>query len=101
MAGEDSLLAQIHTALLHFDDDALAALANKGLVRRARKDLETVTPLVVGPAEGCLRVQIDDCTIDLAVSPAQSKCTCPATGVCRHILAAILFVRDQAAAQAP
>lgn len=35
-----SVLDQLGALLARFDDDSYAALANRGLVRRARKDLE-------------------------------------------------------------
>jgi hypothetical protein len=87
---------QVQAAAASFDDEALAALANKGLVRRARKDLETIKPVLVGPHQEFLRFEVEGCTVDLAAAPAQSKCSCPATGVCRHILAAVMFLRGAA-----
>jgi hypothetical protein len=101
MAGEGAVLERIRAVAAHLDDDALAALANKGLVRRARKDLETSPPTLVGPEGDRVRFQIEDCSVDLAQMPAYSKCTCPATGVCRHILAAFIFLRESITAAAP
>ena len=85
------------------DDETLVALANKGLLRRAQKDLEAGTPeiqeeradtLVLGfPGEGCAVTMP-------AAGPAKATCTCPAGSGCRHILAAALFLRAQAQ-QAP
>jgi hypothetical protein len=96
MVGEGAVLERICAVAAHLDDDALAALANKGLVRRARKDLETSPPTLVGPEGDRLRFRIEECSVDLDQTPAQSKCTCPATGVCRHILAAFVFLRESA-----
>jgi hypothetical protein len=101
MAGESPVLERIRAVAAHLDDDALAALANKGLVRRARKDLETSPPTLVGPDGDRLHVRIEDCSVNLAQMPADSKCTCPATGVCRHILAAFIFLRESTPAPAP
>jgi SWIM zinc finger len=75
-------------------DEALAALANKGLVRRARKDLETNPPKLTETGGDKVTIQVEDCTVELAEIPSQSKCTCPASGVCRHILSALLFLRE-------
>jgi hypothetical protein len=96
MAGEDPLLERVRAAVAPFDDEALAALANKGLVRRARKDLETVKASLVGPHGELLRFEVEGCTVDLSAAPAQSKCSCPAGGVCRHILVAIMHLRAAA-----
>ncbi len=78
------------------DDDALAALANRGLLRRAQKDLESAPPerraetddaiTFAFPAEGCV------VTLP-STGPAQATCDCPAAGCCRHILTAALALR--------
>src|SRR5512139_481936 len=82
---QQSLLAQ----LARFDDEAYVALANRGLLRRAYKDLEkqdiaiveeTPLHLIVGFGEH--RIRFD------AQGPAAARCSCPAGGVCQHILAA-------------
>ena len=91
-----------YTAL---SEDALAALANRGLLRRAAKDLEREPPTVVAEDAAALTLAFatDACTVTLTEAGAQAaRCTCPAGGVCRHILAGILFVQAGAsAAEAP
>ena len=106
MAREGDLLStlreQLDTQLRRFDDDALVALANKGLLRRAQKDLEkSPTVLVEEGAEqvtvsmGEIRVTFD------ARGPAHAKCSCPAASVCQHILAAVIFLQKSVSAGAP
>lgn len=77
-----------------FDDEAFVALANRGLLRRAHKDLEkqaasiveeTPQQVVVGFGEH--RVGFD------ARGPAHAQCTCQAGGVCQHILAAAIALQ--------
>jgi hypothetical protein len=94
MAAADPLLNRLRALAAQLDDEALAALANKGLVRRARKDLETAKPEVLGPEGDRLRLRVADGTVDLADPPARSTCSCPAGGICRHILMALLFLRE-------
>ncbi len=93
-------LAHFRAALAAFDDDALAALANKGLVRRARKDLETSQPANLDADGERLQMEVGDGVVRLALPPAQSTCNCPAGGICRHILSALIFVRESAPAEA-
>jgi hypothetical protein len=76
------------------DDDALAALANRGLLRRAQKDLEAAKPTVVDTIADRVRLQVADAVVEVPEVPARSTCSCPATGVCRHILAALVYLRD-------
>lgn len=90
MSVQQLLLAQ----LARFDDEAYVALANRGLLRRAYKDLEkqdiaiveeTPLHLIVGFGEH--RIRFD------AQGPAAARCSCPAGGVCQHILAASIALQ--------
>ena len=84
-----------------FDDVALAALANRGLVRRGRAEV----------AAGRVRpVRIDDDAVVAAAGnpavevvlppggPALARCPCPVAGVCIHVVAACLWLRGAAGA---
>ena len=101
-AGASAAVARFAAAhLAALDDDALASLANKGLVRRARKDLEKAKPTVVGceGAEGVL-VEVEGSRVRVTTPVAKSTCAC-SPGICRHVLAAIMFLRESAAGAAP
>lgn len=79
----------------HFDDDALAALASAGLVRRAAKDVDAGkvawrdAPAGIVGADG-QHVQVN------AAGPARAICDCAAPGICKHILAAAIWLRSAA-----
>lgn len=95
MDGSGSLLTRLRAALVAYDDEALAALANKGLVRRARKDLETIHPdLASADDPEWLSVKVADVTVRLTLPPNRSRCSCPAGGICRHLLAVLIFVKE-------
>ena len=90
---------RLRRILATFDEAGLVALANKGLVRRAQKDLEaggleheeTDTALVVrGP--GWVVTMPPD-------GPAHADDDTKASGVTRQILAATIYLRDRWAAQ--
>ena len=83
--------------------EALEALASKGLLRRAQKDLERGIDIsIVAGTESALRVRIGDFEVDLPDSgPATASCTCPAAGVCQHILSAVLFLQKEAPGMVP
>jgi hypothetical protein len=89
------LLAHLQQLLQRFDEEGFVALANRGLLRRAQKDLqaqaaeiaeEGAEKLVV--AFGGHRIAFD------RRGPAFAECSCPAAAVCQHVLAASLFLRD-------
>jgi hypothetical protein len=82
------------------DDRALEALGSRGLLRRARRDLERgVEARIVGDGDGVLHLRLDghDVTIPVA-GPASATCGCPASGACHHLLAAVLLLQSSAPA---
>lgn len=97
----NSVLEQLGTLLARFDDDSYVALANRGLVRRARKDLEQqkVDIIEQGAAQvvvsfGAQRIRFDH------RGPAHAQCDCPASGICQHILAAAMGLQQTLQASA-
>ncbi|EPL16282.1 hypothetical protein [Pseudomonas sp. CF161] len=98
MSLRPALLAQ----LLSFDDEAFVALANRGLLRRAYKDLESSPPRLL--EEGAEHLLLECGPYQLRFDqrgPAFAQCSCPASGVCQHILAGALGLREMLAEQSP
>ncbi|HEX7376432.1 MAG TPA: SWIM zinc finger family protein [Pirellulales bacterium] len=101
MAEYGPLLTRLRDALAALDDDALAALANKGLLRRARKDLEQLPAEILPerPDTGdSIQVRVGGENVTVPANPLQADCTCPAAGICRHVLGALVFLREASAA---
>ena len=74
-----------------YDDAALEALAPKGVVRRARRDFEAGLGDVKERDAKHAVVEADTETVRIdARGPKEAHCTCPATGMCRHILLAVM-----------
>jgi hypothetical protein len=88
-----------HAAWRNYDDAALAALASAGLLRRAAKDVEAgkVGWSPDDSADGGAAAGIvlaDGQHVRLAAAgPGAASCDCPAPGICKHILAAALWLR--------
>lgn len=94
--------AALAAALAAFDEAALATLANKGLVRRAARDVEEGKVALVGVEGGSATVSADGETVTIdAGGPARARCSCPAPGVCRHRIAAVLLLQAGMEASAP
>lgn len=94
-----SLRAQLRDTLRRFDEDALVAWANRGLLRRANKDLETQQPVVVEDDDDALALVYAGHAIRFdARGPAGATCGCAASGVCQHLLAAVLWLQRTDAA---
>lgn len=83
----------LQAALRACDEDTLAALTSVGLVRRARN--MAVGPLAWEGEEAT--VEVEGLRVRLRAPVERSECPCPATGVCRHLLAALLHARSTVA----
>jgi hypothetical protein len=93
------------TDLLALTPDALAALANRGLVKRATKDIDAgIVPEMSLGQDGTVRGRFpDDVEARLPGGGGLegASCTCAATGVCRHQIGLILAYQRQAAQAEP
>lgn len=90
--------------LARFDEDAFVALANRGLLRRAHKDLEKQAAKILEDSDQTLRIGLGEHSISFdGRGPAHAQCSCPASGICQHILAAAIALQglgEAAAGQA-
>jgi len=88
------LRQQLLDQLARFDEDAFVALANRGLFRRALKDLEKQAGALVDDRDDGLVVAIAEQRVSFdARGPAHARCTCPASGVCQHVVAAAITLQ--------
>jgi hypothetical protein len=99
MAGQgdfvSALRTQLQAQLSRYDDDAFAALANRGLLRRAYKDLDNHAPDILEESDDALIVAFAGQKVCFdAGGPAQARCSCPASGVCQHVLGAAIGLRS-------
>lgn len=79
--------------LLALTTDALVTLTNRGLVKRAAKEVEAAAPSLVLQADGTLvSTAADDIVTSLPPGGGldAARCSCGAAGVCRHVLGAVL-----------
>jgi hypothetical protein len=87
--------ARLRQILASFDEAGLVALANKGLVRRAQKDLEA-GGLEHEETDAAVLVRGPGWVVTMpADGPAHATDTTKATGVTRQILAATIYLRDR------
>ncbi|MFE1408055.1 hypothetical protein ACFW5D_31460 [Streptomyces sp. NPDC058770] len=87
--------------LLALTPDTLAQLANRGLVKRATKELDTGTaPALTTDPDTTLRARFPDGTT-AALPPGtgleNGTCSCAAPGVCRHLVGLVLAYQREAA----
>lgn len=82
------------TDLLALTEDALAALANRGLVKRAAKELAAGAGASVSVGDdGAIEAVFPDGVVTRLAAEAalaNASCTCAATGQCRHRVGLVL-----------
>ncbi|GAA1798642.1 hypothetical protein [Actinomadura chokoriensis] len=87
--------------LLSLTPDALAALANRGLVKRAAKDLDAGNgPEVAAAPDGGISGTFPDGTetsLPAGAGLEAATCSCAATGTCRHRICLVLAYQRTAA----
>jgi hypothetical protein len=91
--------------LLALTPDALAALANRGLVKRAVKELDAgVVPALDTDPNGTVHGKFPDgttTTLPPTTALDAAQCSCGAAGVCRHRIAVVLAYQRTQDSAAP
>ena len=90
----------VRADLLALTTEALAALSNRGLVKRAIREVEAgAAPSIGIDANGTvLGAHPDGAASTLPPGAGLGSCTCGAAAVCRHLLATVLAYQATAAA---
>lgn len=89
--------------LLLLTEDDLVTLANRGLVKRARAEVEggqLTCELAEDEAGNVTAKWSDDveCRLPAGTNLANGRCSCPATSLCRHLLRSVLAYQQQQSA---
>lgn len=74
-------------------EDYLVGLTNKGIVKRAIKDLESAA-ISLKEEETVLIADVEEVTVTLRNPLGESKCTCPSRSICKHIVMAVLYAKE-------
>lgn len=92
------LTTDLAVLLARWDDDAWVALANRGLLRRARKDLDAVAVTLASESDEHLEISVGERVVRIgAAGPAEASCSCPSTVICNHVITAALWLASTAA----
>lgn len=78
-------------ALIPYATEAfLTRFANKGIYKRAVKDLSGLKFCALEAENAALKVQLDEICVILLEALPQSTCSCPSKAVCKHKVMAVL-----------
>lgn len=84
--------------LAQLDEEYLAGISNKGIVKRARKDMEAGISCrmteKIGESKWQVAVGEEQVTVVLPVT--ESKCSCPSRSICRHVIQAVIYLQQVA-----
>lgn len=102
MASPSALLTRLTRQLSLYDEAAYTAMASRGLLRRAEKDLRNLTPRLLEDTDSALLIDVDGAVVTLReAGPAHADCSCPSSDICRHILCACLWLARTSEPTAP
>jgi hypothetical protein len=92
--------------LLALSLDDLAALTNRGTVKRAQREIDTneCTGDIAESSEGDVTAKWSDgveCRIASGAVLGDGRCSCAAVGLCRHLVRTVLAYQRQAAQRTP
>lgn len=86
----------LRDSLIGYDDVALATLSNPGLVRRAHRDLAEGKVKWVSSSPDAAEVEADGQLVSMTIrGPRFATCACQSSAMCRHRIAAVLFLQTQ------
>ncbi|GEM_PF-96286 len=83
----------LQQALADADENYFIGISNKGIYKRAVKDLEEAD-LSADIREESAEIQISGETCNIHTPLWESSCSCPSRSVCRHLIAAMLWLKE-------
>lgn len=95
MDGENNSMNDWKNRLADVDDEYLIGLANKGIVKRAYKDKEEGSAEIRKIGEEA-EVKVGEETVTVRFPLGESKCSCPSRSICRHVVMAVLVLKESA-----
>lgn len=85
----------LSAALAAADENYLIGLCNKGTVNRAKKDLAALAEPEAEPEGTGVTVRLGDAACFITAPLGESRCSCPSGAICRHRIAAILWLKGR------
>lgn len=95
MDSRDNFLVNIKEFLLTIDEEYLIGISNKGIVNRAKKDLDACSGVDIeidGEAVKCTLVDGTICFLKDNIK--EYKCSCPSRSLCKHVVMSYLYLKN-------
>lgn len=96
MDSKNSIINEIKSFLSFINEEFIVSISNKGIYKRSVKDLEKARENISLAVKdtGLIEVKIEDAVVELNVNIQNSKCTCPSSSICKHIVMALLYLKE-------
>ena len=86
-------MSSLQQALSEADENYFIGISNKGIYKRACKDLENID-VSVQYQDDSAEVTLSGETCMIKNPLWESSCSCPSRSVCRHLIAAMLWLKE-------
>lgn len=94
MDRENTFLERFNNYINSLDEDYLIGISNKGIVKRANKDLEKLEAIEYEIKDDYIEFKIDDITCSVNEEVQKYKCSCPSRTICKHIIMCYLYIMN-------
>ena len=94
MDRENTFLERLNSYINSLDEDYLIGISNKGIVKRANKDLEKLESIEYDIKDDYIEFKIDDITCSVNEEIKKYKCSCPSRTICKHIIMCYLYIMN-------
>ena len=94
MDRENTFLERFNSYINSLDEDYLIGISNKGIVKRANKDLEKLEAIEYEIKDDYIEFKIDDITCSVNEEIQKYKCNCPSRTICKHIIMCYLYIMN-------
>ena len=96
MDSKNSVINEIKPFLPFINEEFIVSISNKGIYKRSIKDLEKARENILLSVKdtGIIEVKIEEVVVELNVNIQKSRCTCPASSICKHIVMALLYLKE-------
>ncbi|MBV7273895.1 hypothetical protein JMF89_06910 [Clostridiaceae bacterium UIB06] len=95
MDSRDNFLEKMKNFLLTIDEEYLIGISNKGIVNRAKKDLEASNKVDIEIEEEAVKCTLADDTICfLKDNIKEYKCSCPSRSLCKHVVMSYMYLKN-------
>ncbi|MCR3759126.1 SWIM zinc finger family protein [Clostridium felsineum] len=94
MDSKDNFLKKISVFVESIDEAYLIGISNKGIVKRAQKDLLKIESIKYEIKDSYIRFEFDDIVCYIEENINKYKCSCPSRSICKHIIMAYLHLLE-------